>query len=307
MQPQSASSPEIVQEPKVSVVIVSWNCVEALRRCLVALNASLQRERLEVLVIDAGSRDGSEQVDAEFHNVTVLRLPRNFGKTRARNIGIRTARAELILFLDPWVEVAPGTVMALAAALETDSGSAAAIPCLFDTAGQPAPNAGQLPDRLALVAACRANTDLPLGTQAVGGVELASDAALLVRKSFMRGTNFLDEKRFSEFWAELELFWGIHSAGKQVLIVAAPATLHQVQTSIPIPRSEDALLAADRVAGAASFISKHDGWSAMFSFIVGQLFGALGTAFREPGYGLRLAMGILSGSRIDGTQGGELG
>ena len=306
MQPHSSPSPEIVPEVGVSIVIVAWNCVAALRKCLVALNASRQRDRFEVLVVDAGSRDGSEQIDAEFPSVTVLRLPRNFGKTRARNIGSRTARADLILFLDPAVEVGPDTVMGLAAAVEADDQAVAAIPRLLDGSGQSAPVAGRLPDRAALAAACRANSDLPLGP-AQGTVELASDAALLVRKSFLRGTNFLDEKRYSEFWAELELFWGIHSAGKRVLTVNDPATLHEMRTSIPIPRSEEALLAADRVAGAASFVSKHEGWAAMLSFLAGQFFGALGMAFREPGYGLRLAMGILTGSRIDGTQGGELG
>lgn len=306
MQPQSSSSPETPQEPKVSVVIVTWNCVEALRRCLGALNASRQRERFEVLVVDAGSRDGCGQVDVEFSNVTVLRLPRNFGKTRARNIGSRTAKAELILFLDPEVEVAPGTVMSLAAAVESDSQSVAAIPHLLDVSGQPAPMAGRLPNRAALAAACRTNTGLPLGSPD-GAIELCSDAALLVRKSFLRGINFLDEKRFSEFWSEVELFGRIHSAGKRVVIAAEPATLHERRTSLPIPRSEEALLAADRVAGAASFVSMHEGWVAMISFLAGQFFSALGTAFREPGYGLRLAMGILTGSRIDGTQGGELG
>ena len=137
MQPQSSPLQETPQEPRVSVVIVTWNCVEALRRCLAALNASRQRERLQVLVVDAGSRDGSGQVDAEFPDVTVLRLPRNFGKTRARNIGVRTARAELILFLDPEVEVTPGTVMDLAAAVEADAQVVAAIPRLLDTSGQP--------------------------------------------------------------------------------------------------------------------------------------------------------------------------
>ncbi len=306
MQPQSSPSPEIPQEFRVSVVIVTWNCIEALRRCLAALNASRQRERFEVLVIDAGSRDGSGQVDAEFADVTVLRLPRNFGKARARNIGVRTARAESILYLDPEVEVAPGTVMSLAAAVESDPQSVAAIPRLVDSAGRPAPIAGRLPDRAALAAACKANSGLPLGS-GEGGVELASDAALLVRKSFLRGMNFLDEKRFSEFWAELELFSRIRSAGKSVLIAAEPATLHERQTSVRIPRSEEALLAADRVAGAAAFISKHEGWTAGISFVAGQFFGALGSALSEPGYGLRLAMGILSGSRIDGTQGGQLG
>lgn len=280
--------------------------MEALRRCLAALNASSQRDRFEVLVIDAGSRDGCGQVDTEFSNVTVLRLPRNFGKTRARNIGVRTARADLILFLDPEVEVAPGTVMALAAAVQSDPQSVAAVPRLVDRSGQPVPIAGRLPDRAALAAACRTASSLPLGP-ADGPVELASDAALLVRKSFLRGMNFLDEKRFSEFWAELELFWRIQSAGKTVLIVAAPATLHERHSSVRIPRSEEPLLAADRVSGAAVFISKHEGWTAMISFLAGQFFSALGTALREPGYGLRLAMGILAGSRVDGTQGGQLG
>jgi GT2 family glycosyltransferase len=154
--------------------------------------------------------------------------------------------------------------------------------------------------------ACRANSGLPLGP-AEGDIELASDAALLVRKSFLRGMNFLDEKRYSEFWGEVEFFWRIHSAGKRVVIAAEPATLHERRTSIPVPRSEETLLASDRIAGAASLISKHEGWGAMVAFLAGQFFSALGTALREPGYGLRLAMGILSGSRIDGTQGGQLG
>lgn len=306
MQPQSNSSPETPNEPKVSVVIVSWNCIEALRRCLLALNASHQRQTIEVLVVDAGSRDGCGQVDMEFSNVTVLRLPRNFGKTRARNIGSRTAHAELILFLDPEVEVSPGTVMALARALESDDQAVAALPRLVDDDGLPAPIGNRLPDRAALASACRTNSGLPLGPEEET-VELGSDAALLVRKSFLRGMNFLDEKRYSEFWAELELFWRIQSAGKRALIAGEPATLHARRTTVRIPRAEEALLASDRVTGAAAFVSKHEGWVAMISFVAGQFFSALGTAFREPGYGLRLAFGILTGSRIDGTQGGELG
>lgn len=306
MQPQSNPSPETSQEPKVSVVIASWNCIEALRRCLTAVNASRQRERIEVLVVDAGSRDGCGQVDTEFSNVTVLRLPRNFGKTRARNIGMRTAHAELILLLDPEVEVTPGTVMALAGALDADEQATAAVPRLVDEAGLPAPIGGRLPDREALAAACRANAGLPLGS-VEETAELACDAALLVRKSFLRGINYLDEKRYTEYWSELELFWRIHSAGKRVAIVGERATLHPRRTSIGVPRAEEALLASDRVAGAAAYISKHQGWTAMVSFVAGQFFSALGRVFREPGYALRLASGILTSSRVDGTQGGQLG
>jgi GT2 family glycosyltransferase len=306
VQPQSNPSPETPQEPRVSVVIVTWNCIEALRRCLTALNASRQRDRIEVLVVDSGSRDGCGQVDTEFSNVTVQRLPRNFGKTRARNIGSRTSRAPLILFLDPEVEVTPGTVMVLAAALDADDQAIAALPRLVDEAGLPAPIGSRLPDRAALAAACRANSGLPLGPEEETA-ELGSDAALLVRKSFLRGMNYFDEKRYTEYWSELDLFWRIHSAGKRVLVDGEQATLHVRRTTVRIPRAEEALLASDRVAGAAAFLSKREGWAAMISFLAGQFFSALGMTFREPGYGLRLASGILTGSRIDGTQGGELG
>jgi len=257
-------------------------------------------------VVDAGSRDGCGQVDAEFPNVTALRLPRNFGKTRARNIGVRTAHAELILFLDPEVEVTPATVMGLATALDADPKCAAVLPRLLDQSGQPAPVAGRLPGRAELAAACEANAPLPL-VPAEGEAEFASDAALLVRKTFLRSMNFLDEKRFSEFWAELELFRRIQNSGKSVLIANETATLHPRRTSYAIPASELPLLAADRVAGAVAYISKGEGWRAGFTFQAGRFFAALGAVLRKPGYGLRLALAILSGARVDGTQGGVLG
>lgn len=261
---------------------------------------------MEVLVVDNGSRDGSGQVDTEFSNVTVQRLPRNFGKTRARNIGCRTGRAALILFLDPEVEVAPGTVMDLVKTLESDDQAVAVLPRLVDDSGVPAPLGSRFPDRAALAAACRSNSSLPLGP-AETAVEFGSDAALLVRKSFLRGLNYLDEKRYSEFGSELELFWRVRSAGKQVVISSGKAILHERRTNVRVPRAEEALVASDRVAGAAAFISRSEGRSAMISFLAGQFFHALKTALREPGYGLRLAVGILAGSRLDGTQGGELG
>ena len=146
MQPQPSPPQETAPEPKVSVIIVSWNSIEDLRRCLTALEASRGRDQFEVLVIDAGSRDGCGQVDADFPNVTVLRLPRNFGRTRARNIGMRTGLAELVLFLAPEVEVRPQTVLTLANALEADENVVAVVPRLVDEVGQVVPIGGKLPD-----------------------------------------------------------------------------------------------------------------------------------------------------------------
>ena len=69
---------ETKAEPRVTAQIVSYNNAPALRRCLVALELSQGRDTLEIIVIDKGSRDGSELIDSEFPHITVLRLPRNF-------------------------------------------------------------------------------------------------------------------------------------------------------------------------------------------------------------------------------------
>ena len=84
--------------PRVSVLVVSYNHAAALRRCLEALERSEERERIEILVVDNGSSDESVQVIAAFPSVTPLHLPRNFGFTKALNIGMRTAKAELSAF-----------------------------------------------------------------------------------------------------------------------------------------------------------------------------------------------------------------
>src|SRR5579872_6032413 len=99
--------PEPEQAPplKVTALIFSYDSAPALRRCLAALEASNDRPTIEILVVDCGSHDESPQLDSEFANVTILRLPRYFGQTKALNIGTRTAAGEYLFFLTPGVEV----------------------------------------------------------------------------------------------------------------------------------------------------------------------------------------------------------
>src|SRR5262245_56256382 len=96
----------------VCALIVSHNCAEALRRSVAALEASKGRNQMEILVVDNGSTDDSRRMDSEFPEINMLRLPHFCGLTKARNIGIRTAKAEFLLMLEPGVEVEPGTAMA---------------------------------------------------------------------------------------------------------------------------------------------------------------------------------------------------
>jgi hypothetical protein len=279
--------------PRVSVVIVTRNCEAALRRCLTALEASKGRQRFEILTVDAGSTDGSPRIDAEFPGVTVLRMPRNFGKTRARNIGMRTAQAELVLFLDPHVELRPGAVDTLAGILETRDEAAAAAPVLTDPAGQVLDTVFSLPSAAELAAAALRGTPLPGRKPEQEFAEAVDEAALLVRRNFVAGMNYLDEKRFSEYWSLLEVCWQIRNAGKKIVVTPqAGGVLHPGRDR----EAGDPAHIADRVSGAAAYLAKHNGMGAGISFKIKCFFMTL-ASFRVP-----LAFSILGGRRVDPTQ-----
>ena len=106
-QPEEIDLPPAI---KVTALVFSYDSAPALRRCLAALEGSNDRASIEILVVDCGSHDESAQLDSEFSNVTMLRLPRYFGRTKALNIGTRTATGDYLLFMTPEVEVLPTTI-----------------------------------------------------------------------------------------------------------------------------------------------------------------------------------------------------
>lgn len=96
--------------PRVSVIVVSFNTCEKLRRCLTALGAEHQ-----VIVVDNASADGSpEMVQTEFPHVKVIANAENGGFGAANNQGLAVATGELVLLLNSDAYVAPDTVSRLA-------------------------------------------------------------------------------------------------------------------------------------------------------------------------------------------------
>jgi GT2 family glycosyltransferase len=283
--------------PQISAVLISYNQAGELRRAIEALEGSQERERLEILVVDCGSRDESAQIDAEYPSVNMLRLPHHFGATKAMNIATRTAKAELLMFLSPCVEVLPDTVSRLAASLEQDSNTIAACPLLVDEEGHPASHILRLPTREMFDAVCRGAEPAPVEldlTQESIVVEYPGRDALLVRKQFIRGMNYFDE-RYGEYWADADLAMKIRLAGKKIrLYPSIHATIYPGEN----PIAGDPLVIADRALGAARFLSKYKGSFAGLSFRLGAIFSALGK------FQMGIFMNLVSGQKLDGSQSG---
>lgn len=307
---------EVQPQIVVSVLVVSFNCAAALRQCVQALERSSARDTMEILVVDNGSRDESGRIDQEFSDVTVLRLPRNFGLTQARNIGARTAKGQFLFFLDPDIEVAPDTVAALTARLEADPAAAVVCPLLVDRAGRPVSRVGQLPSPADLYRAWARgdwwsrplpNTEtvspsaLEAGEIATG---CADPRAMLLRSQFLRGMNYFDAK-YGQFGSNLQLFAQIRTAGKRILLLPGVKVVSHEGEGLWKPEDTTARadLCADYAAGMIRY-AKYFGWSAWVGLRLKALAGAFlrAVTFRDPGLHFGVFARLLSGAKIDGSQ-----
>jgi len=83
--------------PFVSVIISNYNGNEFLRECLASLTKSVYK-RFEIIVVDAGSSDGSPaMVSTEFPSVRLVQLG-HVGIGTAINVGIKHAKGEIMVF-----------------------------------------------------------------------------------------------------------------------------------------------------------------------------------------------------------------
>lgn len=309
-----AVEPEQVEEapagPRATVIISAYNQAPALRRCLKALEASAERQSIEIIVMDNGSFDDTPEVEQEFPEVTFLRLPKYFGRTKALNIASRTAHADLLFYLSPEVEVTPPVVGALAACMEADPETLGAVcPLIVDADGNPEPVFFRLPTRAALYRVWAAGDGLE--PEAIDHsaetvpVEYARFDAFMVTKYFVRGLNYLDE-RFGESWADAEVCWQIGRGAKKIVVLPqVKAIRHNPEAAEPDrPKSVRAALSSDCGVGAAAFVAKHEGFAAGLLFRLRIIFTALGRTltFQEPGYNFSLFTSLVSGQKVDGTQ-----
>ncbi len=91
---------DLPPRPFVSVIIPVWNRCDDLKDTLQHLQRQTYGE-YEVLVVDDASTEPiAEMLSAHYPAVRYFRLTQNQGAGVARNVGLREARGELVLFLD---------------------------------------------------------------------------------------------------------------------------------------------------------------------------------------------------------------
>lgn len=106
----------------VSIIIVNWNTRDLLRNCLRSIRESAGPLRVQVIVVDNNSADGSrEMVTSEFPEMMLINSGANLGFARANNIGIKHAVAPLILYLNPDTEIRGDALVRMVAFMRENS------------------------------------------------------------------------------------------------------------------------------------------------------------------------------------------
>jgi GT2 family glycosyltransferase len=94
----------------LSIIIISYNEKELLRKCLRSVLASITDFKFEVIVTDSGSTDGTrELMQNEFLNIKFLDNQKNLGFSKGNNVAIAQASGKMILLLNADTEVRPDT------------------------------------------------------------------------------------------------------------------------------------------------------------------------------------------------------
>lgn len=220
----------------VAAVVVNYNSREHLERCLSSLASA---GVTTTVVVDNGSTDGSEQA-VEAAGATWVATGTNLGYGRAANLGAQSPAvtgARHLLICNPDIEVRPGAVTALAAALDREPGLGAVGPRLVNPDGSLYPSARTFPDLvdaighglLGLAAPRNRFTRryrlLDWDHSEAARVDWVSGACLLVRRKAWDQVGGFDPAYFM-YMEDVDLCWRLGRAGWEIGYEPTAEVLH---------------------------------------------------------------------------------
>jgi GT2 family glycosyltransferase len=242
-----------MDKPKASVIILAWNGREYLEACLDAV-LNQDYARLQVIVVDNGSTDGSPEVVTEgFPEVKLIQNGRNLGFAAGNNIGLRAADGDVLVLLNQDTQVHPGWLEALMLAFEDPDTGIAGCKLLYPD--------GTIQHAGGYLYGPRGETDhlhrhaqeenLPALT---ADVEFVTGAALALRRTVMEEVGPLDEGFRPAYYEDIDWCYRVRSCGHRVVYQPQAVVTHYESTST------DALSYERKYAwnqGRGRFVFKH--------------------------------------------------
>lgn len=217
----------------LSIIIVSFNTKEILKKCLQSLGKNGLKEQ-EIIVVDNDSTDGSqEMVKKEFLEVKLISNGENVGFAKANNQGIKKATGKYILLLNSDTEVKKGSIDKLYVFAEGHEEAGAIVPRLLNPDGSLQPSVFRLPTLWLAIKQYwfGKNGLLDKSLPAIGlqkspvVVESAVMAAFLITPQALKKAGLLNEKYFMYF-EDLDYCRRINKSGLKIYYLPEAEIIH---------------------------------------------------------------------------------
>ena len=231
------------QAVDLSIVIVSWNVRRLLGTCLASIDACRGGLEIEVIVVDAGSVDGSPlMVREQYPWVHLIARPDNVGFPKGNNIGFEKARGRYVLLLNPDTEIIGDALIEMVAYLDIHDDVGAVGGLLRSTDGTVQSSRRRFPT---LATAVFESTwfepfaphsilrhyyaeDLPVDEPV--DVDWLMGACLMVRQEVIEQVGRMDEAYFM-YSEELDWCRRIKDSGWRVVYLPTAEIIHHVGKS----------------------------------------------------------------------------
>lgn len=224
----------------ISVIIVNYNVQFFLQQCIQSVLNASKSLRVEIIVVDNASVDGSlNMLASEFPDVTVLANPTNVGFAVANNQGIRAASGKYILLLNPDTLVEENTLDICFSACEEDASIGALGVKLMDGSGRFLPESKRgFPTASAaffkfsgiykLFKRSRVINKYYVGNidkDERGEVDVLCGAFMFMPADVLRAVGMLDEAYFM-YGEDIDLSYKIKSSGKKIIYLPTTSIIH---------------------------------------------------------------------------------
>jgi GT2 family glycosyltransferase len=215
-----------------SLIVINWNGAAFLAACLQALLAQVTAKD-EIIVVDNDSTDHSvELVRAHFPGVQVLCNARNRGYAGGANTGLRAARGDVLVLLNPDAEVHDECLAVLKGALQDKR--VGIVGCkLYYPGGEVIQHAG------GIINFPQATADHHSYRQHDNGqwnqereVDYVTGAALALRRDILDEVGFFDEGFYPAYYEEADYCFRVRRAGYDVRYVPQAVATHHEHTAL---------------------------------------------------------------------------
>jgi len=289
------SSPET--EADLTIVIVNYNTRQLLRPCIDAVRASAGSLRLQIVIIDNGSRDGSAEVmKTEFGDCELVFNPINIGFGRANSLALPRVRGTYVLLLNTDAFVASESLESTVRYMEANPAVSILGVRLVGRDGELQPSCRYFPTPWNEFLSRTGLARLFPATKLVDDMAWAHDKPrecdwvpgcyYLVRKSVLDRVGLFDP-RFFLYYEEVDHCRAVKAAGGQVVFFPGTTVVHIGGESA---KSDSALTAGRQISAlqiesGLLYFRKHHGlpgvWLAAVLSTVGDAVLALKAVVRR--------------------------